>query len=142
MTATCPLFETRKSFSNGHFQTTGRVWCTPDPYAGRVYLTPGHRTRATGCSPTSDVTSASTVNHRTHITGLAHVTVCRSDVYTPASTTHRTHRARPVQSLMLRPMSPRTAFGECFSSHDFSKTSTNAIENIHFIFSKAPNPTC
>jgi len=106
---------------------------TPDPYAERVYLTLGHRTRATECSPASKATSVSIVNHRTHITRLAHVTVCGSDVYTPSSTTHRTHRAHSVQCSM----SPRTAFGECFSSYDFSKLSTDVIENMCFIFSKA-----
>ena len=73
----------------------------------------------------SDATSASAVNHRMHIIGLAHVTVCGSGVYTSASTTHRTHRARLVQRSMLGPISLRTAFGECFSRKKHSATSPN-----------------
>jgi len=46
--STCQLFESRASISNGHFQTTrcgqedtGCVWCTPDPYAERVFFVQG-----------------------------------------------------------------------------------------------------
>jgi len=81
----------------------------------------GHWTRATGRSPASDAASASTVNHQTHITGLSHVTVRGSGVYTLVSATHRTHRACLVQRTMLRPMSPRTTFGECFSRKKHSR---------------------
>ena len=101
----------------------------------------GHQMRATRCSPSSDAASASAENHQTHITGLAHVTVRGSGVYAPASTTHRTCRAHPVQCLM----SPRTASGECFPSKkhscNFSKLPTGAMENMCFIFSKVSNPT-
>jgi len=114
------------------FKPLDAVKYPPNPYVERVFFVCDHQTRATGCSPASNVASAFAVNHQTHITGLAHLTVHGSGVYTLASTTHRTHRAHPVQRLML----PTPASGH---SRDFSKLSTGAIENMCFIFSKASN---
>jgi len=106
----------------------------------RMIFGKDHWTQATGRSPASDAMGASVVNHQTHNTRLTHVTVRGSGVYTLESTTHRTLWARPVQ----RPMSPRTALGEYFSSEkhsgDISKLSTDAIENMYFIFSNAQTP--
>ena len=92
MAATCQTFESRASISNSHFQTTGHgevgiecVRCTPDPYAERMFFVRDHRTRATRRSHASDAASASAVNHWVHNTGLAHVTVRGSGVYTPVS---------------------------------------------------------
>ena len=60
------------------------------PYLERVFFVRDHRTRATGCSPASDSISTSAVNHWTLNTGLAHVNVCGSGVYTLVGATHRT----------------------------------------------------
>ena len=114
MLTTCHPFEKRASISNGYLQTvgrsqvsTGRVRYSPDSYAKRVAKTQGHRTQTTRRSPASDAVSASAVNHRTHITGLTQDTMHVTGEFTPTGATHRTHRARPVQCPMLRPVSPK-----------------------------------
>ena len=89
-----------------------------------------HRMRATGRSPASDAASASVVNHRTRSRYCAWVRCVH-----PVGSTHWTHKACTVQRSMLRPISLRTAF----YSRDFFKLFIGAIENIRFIFSKAPN---
>ena len=121
-------FESRASISNSHLQTTGRgqvgtgrVQCTPDQYVESIakskdtgrgqctltrhtgpirregFFVRDHRTcscvrcHERFCSESPDA------QHR-----LAHVTVRVSGEYTTTSTTHRTHRARPVQLSMLQ----------------------------------------
>jgi len=74
--------------------------------------------------------------NRTHITGLTQDTVHVSGEFTSAGATHRTHRARPVQRPMLRSVSPK----DNALLPQLLQTSTSAIENMRFIFSKALNP--
>jgi len=107
----------------------------------------GHRTRATGrtlsvrCSPDP---CAERVGKRPH-TG-------RAPPDAQASVRCLSSGALPYLGQALsapdaqtqRPVLQKPASGECFlsekHSRDFSKISTGAIEKMHFIFSKAPNP--
>ena len=114
---------------------TGRVRCTSDPCAESSANSQGHRTRATGrtlsvpCSPDSCAERvAKTHAHRTLSTGL-----------TPVRPVHYATPDNTPDAKGQRPVPPRSASGECFSDRDFSKFPTSAIENIHLIFSKAPN---
>ena len=124
----------------------------------------GHRTHTTGHAPERPVPyPESTTNAQG--TGLTHRTrpehpmlsvrvTCRSQTASDAPIGFNPRPVTSVRCLTLtgagtdstpnaqaqRPVPLRPASSEKHS-HDFYKLSTSAIESMHYIFSKAPNPT-
>jgi len=145
------LLESCVSVSNGYLRNTGRP---AGPHRTRPILnglklrevskfsgSPDAEHRTVRCSP--DLYPEMFVKshgHRTQNTGRSNLRLvpgvwCLNLAEPGSLYTGRTGTASGAS---------RPAFGECFlsdkHSRDFSKFPTNAIENIHLIFSKEPTP--
>ena len=127
--------------------STGRVRCTPDPYVETLSNVQDHWTHTTKRSVSVRCSLSETLAFFQadvmQITGHANSVWPPSDAERPVLPA-RNKSAPDTQ--VQRPVPPRPASGEYFSSekhfHDFSKLFIGAIENMHFIFSKAPNQLC